>query len=233
MRFRVFSAPASGAAETTMESGTNNSNALTNGITEERAVAATVTPTRPPVISVGAPQPKATCEGVQGVSLSTWARTIASRKPEACFGSSKDRNMNRRAASMSSISAPASCERIRAPVYSANRPSSKLKVAMGASASDRPRFLRTAKRLSSACSSSWNFFGRRSTPLIDKAAAAASSNERDNHVVKFPGNLITPVPPQAVGPADQLANHDLSARGAARYPLVRPKIAKPLESPTP
>ena len=121
----AFPPASSGPAETTIEPGFSASKAVTNGITEDCAVAATMTAMRPPGISVGAPQPKAAWEGLQGVSLSICARTMASRKPAACRGSSRDRNTNRRLAKTISICPRASRDRTRAPASSTNCPSTK------------------------------------------------------------------------------------------------------------
>ena len=99
----AFPLASSGLAETTIEPGFSASKAVTKGITEDCAVAATMTAMRPPGNSVGAPQPKAAWGGLQGVSLSICARTMASRKPAACRGSSRDRNTNRRLAKTISI----------------------------------------------------------------------------------------------------------------------------------
>ena len=179
-RIPRWSPPASEAVETTDRVRSERlERGHTKGIIAERAVAATTTPIRPFDVSFGGSQPKAAWVEVQGVSRSICERMMASRKPEACPGSSRNRNAKRRLARTISTCPPASRERIRAPASSTNLPSVKRSGASAMGRADRFRSTFTTN-VESSCSTTWNFLVGRRALTIDRIAEATSSTHRDS-----------------------------------------------------
>ena len=129
----------SDAAETMIESGFSVSNAVTKGITEDCAVAATVTPMRPLDVSVGRataeePPGKDSKASVGQFAIERWRRE--NQRPVA--GSSRDRNTKRRLAKMSSICPPASRDRTRRAGVFGDSPVDKTHSRANGARADRP-----------------------------------------------------------------------------------------------
>jgi len=122
---------------------------------------------------------------------------MASRKPEACFGSSRGRNTKRRLARTISTCPPASREPVRAPASSRNCPSTRRRGASATGCADRLRNAFTTNARSS-CSTIWNFLVGRNAPPIDRIAQAAPSTQSDSSNAIRRRKFMADMPPSRV-----------------------------------